>query len=135
MLCTTRLPSDVVVDVDDTTFHLHKIPRNSVCIARSFAASSVGLLLLEEFLYKRGDWIVFWSETTGLTPVALHDFKTEPLGGGTLKILIVETYVRCLNLSVSVSVGIGLYGASRQLKYEQLQSYTEPCNGNIADGR
>ncbi|KAI3695295.1 hypothetical protein L1987_78290 [Smallanthus sonchifolius] len=47
MLCTTGLPSDVVVDVDDTTFHLHKIPRNSVCIARSFAASSVGLLLLE----------------------------------------------------------------------------------------
>ncbi|KAI3809327.1 hypothetical protein L1987_25298 [Smallanthus sonchifolius] len=125
MLCTTGLPSDVVVDVGDTTFHLHKIPRNTVCIARRFAASSVGLLLLKngekrllEFLYKRGDWIVFWSETTGLLPVALHDCKTEPLGGGTLKILIVETYVRCLNLSVSV--GIGLYGASRQLKYEQL---------------
>ena len=32
---------------------------------------------------------------------------------------MVETYVRCLNLSVSV--GIALYEASRQLNYEQLQ--------------
>ena len=40
---------------------------------------------------------------------------------------MVETYVRCLNLSVSV--GIALYEASRQLKYEQLQ---EP-SGNCSD--
>jgi tRNA (cytidine/uridine-2'-O-)-methyltransferase len=31
----------------------------------------------------------------------------------------VETYVRCLNLSVSV--GVALYEAARQLNYEQLQ--------------
>lgn len=69
---------------------------------------------------------MFGSETTGLPPEALDDCKNEPLGGGTLKIPMVETYVRCLNLSVSV--GIGLYEASRQLNYEQLQSNTDLCN-------
>ncbi|KAI3683054.1 hypothetical protein L1987_83551 [Smallanthus sonchifolius] len=161
-----------------------QIPGNTGCIARSCAASGVGLHLVEplgfeiddtklkragldywpyvvvkvhsswadfrdyfkqqngekrllaftkrgtnihyEFSYKGGDWLVFGSETTGLPPEALHDCKTEPLGGGTLKIPMVETYVRCLNLSVSV--GIGLYEASRQLNYEQLQSDTRTCN-------
>ena len=37
---------------------------------------------------------------------------------------MVETYVRCLNLSVSV--GIALYEAARQLNYEQLQYQPEP---------
>ena len=83
---------------------------------------------MQDFSYRRGDWLVFGSETTGLPPEALHDCKNEPLGGGTLKIPMVETYVRCLNLSVSV--GIGLYEAARQLNYEQLQSHTEPCNDN-----
>lgn len=36
---------------------------------------------------------------------------------------MVETYVRCLNLSVSV--GIALYEVSRQLNYEQLQFSAE----------
>jgi len=36
---------------------------------------------------------------------------------------MVETYVRCLNLSVSV--GIALYEAARQLNYEQLQYQPE----------
>lgn len=36
---------------------------------------------------------------------------------------MVETYVRCLNLSVSV--GIALYEACRQLRYEQLQLPSE----------
>lgn len=39
---------------------------------------------------------------------------------------MVETYVRCLNLSVSV--GIALYEASRQLNYEQLQFPVENCS-------
>lgn len=55
----------------------------------------------------------------------LWDCKRES-GDDTLKFSIIETYVRCLNLSVSV--GIGLYEASRQLNYEQFQSHTESCN-------
>ncbi|KAK1413333.1 hypothetical protein QVD17_35105 [Tagetes erecta] len=93
---------------------------------RLLAFTKRGTNIHSEFSYKRGDWLVFGSETTGLPPEALHDCKNEPLGGGTLKIPMVETYVRCLNLSVSV--GIGLYEASRQLNYEQLQSDTQPCN-------
>lgn len=61
---------------------------------------------------------MFGSETSGLPPEALRDCESEPLGGGTIRIPMVETYVRCLNLSVSV--GIALYEASRQLNYEQL---------------
>lgn len=38
---------------------------------------------------------------------------------------MVETYVRCLNLSVSV--GIALYEASRQLNYEHFLNPSEPC--------
>nr|GEU50353.1 putative tRNA (cytidine(34)-2'-O)-methyltransferase [Tanacetum cinerariifolium] len=95
---------------------------------RLLAFTKRGTNIHSDFSYRRGDWLVFGSETTGLPPEALHDCKNEPLGGGTLKIPMVETYVRCLNLSVSV--GIGLYEAARQLNYEQLQSNTEPCNDN-----
>lgn len=38
---------------------------------------------------------------------------------------MAETYVRCLNLSVSV--GIAVYEASRQLNYEQLPAPSENC--------
>ncbi|KAJ9558445.1 hypothetical protein OSB04_013059 [Centaurea solstitialis] len=86
----------------------------------------VVLVSPQDFSYRRGDWLVFGSETTGLPPEALADCKSEQLGGGTLKIPMIDTYVRCLNLSVSV--GIGLYEASRQLNYQQLQSHTESCN-------
>ncbi|KAF9595999.1 hypothetical protein IFM89_006926 [Coptis chinensis] len=80
-----------------------------------------------DFSYRRGDWLVFGSETSGLPPEVLFDCKTEGSGGAALRIPMVETYVRCLNLSVSV--GIALYEASRQLNYEQLQytSDTETC--------
>ncbi|KAL8262453.1 hypothetical protein R6Q59_023802 [Mikania micrantha] len=93
---------------------------------RLLAFTKRGTNIHSEFSYKRGDWLVFGSETTGLPPEALHDCINKPLGGGTLKIPMVETYVRCLNLSVSV--GIGLYEASRQLSYEQLQYDTETRN-------
>nr|XP_043610316.1 putative tRNA (cytidine(34)-2'-O)-methyltransferase [Erigeron canadensis] len=93
---------------------------------RLLAFTKRGTNIHSDFSYRRGDWLVFGSETTGLPPEALHDCINEPLGGGTLKIPMVETYVRCLNLSVSV--GIGLYEASRQLNYEQLESHNEPCN-------
>ncbi|XP_071931647.1 uncharacterized protein [Coffea arabica] len=141
-----------------------QIPGNTGCIARTCAASAVGLHLVEplgfqvddtklkragldywpyvvvkvhgswgefrdyfsqqEVSYRKGDWLVFGSETSGLPPEALLDCKTEPHGGGAIRIPMVETYVRCLNLSVSV--GIALYEASRQLNYEQLQCPSEP---------
>lgn len=88
---------------------------------------------MKEFKYRKGDWLVFGSETSGLPPEALLDCKSEMLGGGTIRIPMVETYVRCLNLSVSV--GIALYEASRQLNYEQLQSSSsssEPCTSSDA---
>ncbi|KAI3697386.1 hypothetical protein L6452_30371 [Arctium lappa] len=93
---------------------------------RLLAFTKRGTNIHSDFSYRRGDWLVFGSETTGLPPEALADCKSEQLGGGTLKIPMIETYVRCLNLSVSV--GIGLYEASRQLNYEQFQSHTESCN-------
>ncbi|PAN36117.1 hypothetical protein PAHAL_6G258700 [Panicum hallii] len=117
------------------------IPGNTGSIARTCAASAVGLHLVGEgekrllaftkrgtsihsdFSYKPGDWLVFGSETKGLPQQALEDCCREGLGGGTVRIPMVETYVRCLNLSVSV--GIALYEAARQLNYEQLQYQPE----------
>ncbi|CAA6672327.1 unnamed protein product [Spirodela intermedia] len=138
-----------------------QIAGNTGCIARTCAASAVGLHLVEplgykvddaklkragldywpeyflkqegekrllaftkrgnhihsDFSYRQGDWLVFGSETSGLPAEALEDCS-----GGKVRIPMVETYVRCLNLSVSV--GIALYEASRQLNYEQLQCPT-----------
>lgn len=68
---------------------------------------------------------MFGSETSGLPPEALRDCKSETLGGGPIRIPMVETYVRCLNLSVSA--GIALYEAARQLNYEQLKIPSETC--------
>ena len=81
-------------------------------------------IFFQDFSYRKGDWLIFGSETCGLPPEALLDCKSEALGGGTIQIPMVETYVRCLNLSVSV--GIALYEASRQLNYEQLQFPSDP---------
>ncbi|XP_020112550.1 uncharacterized protein LOC109727075 isoform X1 [Ananas comosus] len=86
---------------------------------RLLAFTKRGLSIHSDFSYRRGDWLVFGSETHGLPPEALEDCRREELGGGTIRIPMVETYVRCLNLSVSV--GIALYEAARQLNYEQLR--------------
>ncbi|KAK2971531.1 hypothetical protein RJ640_017900 [Escallonia rubra] len=91
---------------------------------RLLAFTKRGTRIHSDYSYRRGDWLVFGSETSGLPPEALLDCKNEPFGGGTVRIPMVETYVRCLNLSVSV--GIALYEASRQLDYEQLQTPSEP---------
>uniref|UniRef100_A0A0E0ENA5 tRNA/rRNA methyltransferase SpoU type domain-containing protein n=1 Tax=Oryza meridionalis TaxID=40149 RepID=A0A0E0ENA5_9ORYZ len=120
------------------------IPGNTGSIARTCAASAVGLHLVgplgfkvddtklkragldywpyvvvkihdswdefrdyfmkQDFSYKPGDWLVFGSETKGLPQSALEDCSREGLGGGTIRIPMVETYVRCLNLSVSVGL-------------------------------
>jgi len=82
-----------------------------------------GTSVHSDFSYKPGDWLVFGSETKGLPQQALEDCSREGLGGGTIRIPMVETYVRCLNLSVSV--GIALYEAARQLNYEQLHYQPE----------
>lgn len=81
------------------------------------------ILILQEFSYRKGDYLIFGSETCGLPPEALQDCECENFGGGTIRIPMVETYVRCLNLSVSV--GIALYEAARQLNYEQLEIPSE----------
>eukprot|EP00803_Ostreobium_quekettii_P006620 evm.model.scf_2824.1 EVM.evm.TU.scf_2824.1 scf_2824:1608-3586(+) len=64
-----------------------------------------------DFEYKQGDWLLFGSETSGL-PEEVHAFVRSS-GGQVVKIPMEETHVRCLNLSVSV--GVGLYEAIRQL--------------------
>lgn len=92
---------------------------------RLLAFTKRGTKIHSDFSYRKGDYLLFGAETTGLPPEALLDCKTEPYGGGTIKIPMVETYVRCLNLSVSV--GIALYEASRQLNYESLQIPSETC--------
>ncbi|EXB40711.1 Putative tRNA (cytidine(34)-2'-O)-methyltransferase [Morus notabilis] len=93
---------------------------------RLLAFTKRGTNIHSDFSYRRGDYLIFGSETSGLPQEALEDCKSEEFGGGTVRIPMVETYVRCLNLSVSV--GIALYEASRQLKYQQLQFSSENCS-------
>ncbi|KAL5219776.1 hypothetical protein ABZP36_024489 [Zizania latifolia] len=90
---------------------------------RLLAFTKRGTSIHSDFSYKPGDWLVFGSETKGLPRSALEDCCREGLGGGTIQIPMVETYVRCLNLSVSV--GVALYEAARQLNYEQLHYQPE----------
>ncbi|AED93618.2 putative tRNA (cytidine(34)-2'-O)-methyltransferase [Arabidopsis thaliana] len=92
---------------------------------RMIAFTKRGTRIHSDFSYRSGDYLLFGSETSGLPPEALSDCNHEPYGGGTLRIPMVETYVRCLNLSVSV--GIALYEASRQLNYEQIECAPQGC--------
>ncbi|VVB06740.1 unnamed protein product [Arabis nemorensis] len=92
---------------------------------RMIAFTKRGTKIHSDFSYRRGDYLLFGSETSGLPPEALSDCNNETYGGGTIRIPMVETYVRCLNLSVSV--GIALYEASRQLNYEQIESAPQGC--------
>ena len=64
----------------------------------------------EEGAYAPGDWLLFGAETTGLPDAAMEACKAT---GGVRRIPIDETHVRSLNLSVSA--GIGVYEALRQL--------------------
>ncbi|GAA0145234.1 RNA methyltransferase [Lithospermum erythrorhizon] len=97
---------------------------------RLLALTKRGTNIHSEFSYRKGDWLVFGSETSGLPPEVLLDCKEKPHGGGTIRIPMVETYVRCLNLSVSV--GVALYEACRQINYEQLQYPSEPSTDTEA---
>ncbi|KAG0553979.1 hypothetical protein KC19_12G053300 [Ceratodon purpureus] len=64
--------------------------------------------------YKAGDWLLFGSEVDGLPAAALEQCKTGQYAGGTVRLPMNETYVRSLNLSVSA--GIGVYEALRQIE-------------------
>ncbi|KAH0891339.1 hypothetical protein HID58_043969 [Brassica napus] len=97
---------------------------------RMIAFTKRGTKIHSEFSYRRGDYLLFGSETSGLPPEALSDCKSELYGGGTIRIPMVETYVRCLNLSVSV--GVAVYEASRQLNYEQIEC--APEGDSVNDG-
>ncbi|KAL4198244.1 hypothetical protein AMTRI_Chr03g44910 [Amborella trichopoda] len=98
---------------------------------RLLAFTKKGTRIHTDFEYKRGDWLVFGSETSGLPQKVHQDCQSGEYGGGTIQIPMVETYVRCLNLSVSV--GIAIYEAYRQLGYEQLGDATDNCvNGDRA---
>jgi len=63
--------------------------------------------------YKSGDWLLFGSEVDGLPAAALEQCSSGEYAGGTVRLPMNETYVRSLNLSVSA--GIGVYEALRQL--------------------
>ncbi|KAK7243601.1 hypothetical protein RIF29_38406 [Crotalaria pallida] len=115
----------VVVKIHDSWADFHDYFRQQEGEKRLLAFTKRGTKIHSDFSYRKGDYLLFGSETSGLPPEALLDCKAEPFGGGTIKIPMVETYVRCLNLSVSV--GIALYEASRQLNYQQLQIPTESC--------
>ena len=61
--------------------------------------------------YQPGDWLLFGSETQGLPKEVRAG--VELTGGYQLKIPIIDTHVRSLNLAVSA--GVGMYEAIRQL--------------------
>ncbi|XP_054811662.1 uncharacterized protein LOC129312903 isoform X2 [Prosopis cineraria] len=110
----------VVVKIHDSWVDFRDYFRQQEGEKRLLALTKRGTKVHSDFSYRKGDYLLFGSETSGLPPEALQDCNSEPYGGGTIRIPIVETYVRCLNLSVSV--GIALYEASRQLNYEQLRA-------------
>ncbi|KAJ4811189.1 tRNA (cytidine(34)-2'-O)-methyltransferase [Rhynchospora pubera] len=115
----------VVVKIHESWDEFRNYFREQAGEKRLLAFSKRGSCVHSDFSYRRGDWLVFGSETKGLPPEALQDCSGEELGGGTLlRIPMVDTYVRCLNLSVSV--GVALYEAARQLNYQQLQTPAAP---------
>lgn len=63
------------------------------------------------YQFQTNDWLLYGSETTGLSPTVLADCDA------TLYIPMDQPGVRSLNLSVSVAVG--LFEARRQLGYLQ----------------
>ncbi|KAJ7549312.1 hypothetical protein O6H91_07G048700 [Diphasiastrum complanatum] len=71
---------------------------------------------LQGISYRPGDWLLFGSETKGLPTEALDECSIGKYAGGTARIPMCDSYVRSLNLAVSV--GIGLYEALRQLKLQ-----------------
>ncbi|KAL9421006.1 hypothetical protein AB3S75_038551 [Citrus x aurantiifolia] len=120
----------VVVKVHSSWAEFRDYFRQQEGEKRLLAFTKRGTSTHSEISYRKGDYLIFGSETSGLPPEALLDCKSETFGGGTIRIPMVETYVRCLNLSVSV--GIAVYEAARQLNYEQLKTASDTCiNGEF----
>ncbi|WCJ18965.1 tRNA (cytidine(34)-2'-O)-methyltransferase [Euphorbia peplus] len=94
----------VVVKVHDSWAEFRDYFRQQDGNKRLLAFTKRGTMTHSEFSYRRGDYLVFGSETSGLPAEALEDCKNETFGGGTLRIPMIETYVRCLNLSY-ISMG------------------------------
>ncbi|KAK9192271.1 hypothetical protein WN943_020887 [Citrus x changshan-huyou] len=115
----------VVVKVHSTWAEFRDYFRQQEGEKRLLAFTKRGTSTHSEISYRKGDYLIFGSETSGLPPEALLDCTSETFGGGTIRIPMVETYVRCLNLSVSV--GIAVYEAARQLNYEQLKTASDTC--------
>lgn len=69
--------------------------------------STTGTCSYLQFEFAANDWLLFGSETAGLSPETLADCHT------VLRIPMAQPGVRSLNLSVSVA--IGLFEARRQL--------------------
>ncbi|KAK4253673.1 hypothetical protein QN277_010318 [Acacia crassicarpa] len=113
---------DVVVKIHDSSADFRDYFTQQDGEKRLLAFTKKGTKVHSDFSYRKGDYLLFGSETGGLPAEALQECNSEPYGGGTIRIPIVETYATCLNLSVSV--GIALYEASRQLNYEQLQTHS-----------
>ncbi|XP_030547446.1 putative tRNA (cytidine(34)-2'-O)-methyltransferase [Rhodamnia argentea] len=118
----------VVVKVHNSWAEFRDYFRKQDGEKRLLAFTKRGTDIHSEFSYRKGDWLVFGSETSGLSNEVLLDCRNETYGGGTIRIPMIETYVRCLNLSVSV--GIALYEACRQLNYAQLQSSSSTSNNS-----
>ncbi|HEY9763843.1 MAG TPA: tRNA (cytidine(34)-2'-O)-methyltransferase [Trichocoleus sp.] len=74
---------------------------------RRLGFSTSGKLSYIEFKFQESDWLLFGSETEGLSKPILQSCQQ------TLYIPMAETGVRSLNLSVSVAVG--LFESLRQL--------------------
>ncbi|MCX6115852.1 MAG: tRNA (cytidine(34)-2'-O)-methyltransferase [Proteobacteria bacterium] len=79
---------------------------------RIWLFSKFGQKLYTDAQFQQGDALVFGSETKGLGPQLLANFSPEQI----LRIPIISTHVRSLNLSNAVS--IALYEARRQLKLD-----------------
>ncbi|RZC77383.1 hypothetical protein C5167_001529 [Papaver somniferum] len=119
------LSTEIKVRIHTSWAEFRNYYRQQEGAKRLLAFTKRGTSTHSDFAYRRGDWLVFGSETSGLPPEALFDCQNEILGGGTIRIPMIDTYVRCLNLSVSA--GIAVYEASRQLNYEQLEIPAETC--------
>ena len=75
---------------------------------RKIGFSTSGVCSYLKFEFQADDWLLFGSETTGLSSEILANCST------TLRIPMIQSQVRSLNLSVSAA--LGLFEACRQLQ-------------------
>jgi tRNA (cytidine/uridine-2'-O-)-methyltransferase len=86
------------------------------------------------FSYRRGDWLLFGSETEGLAARAHDDVRAR--GGALVKIPMrggARAPVRALNLATSV--GVGVFEALRQLDLEAWGSGGGAGGGQVVEPR